>query len=211
MKAFLKAVAAKIKAAFQNVVERLRPRSLKGYAVFTFKKGTSEPVVQNPFARNRMFKLGKQNTFQIRSILTENMPLNVPVDVARLEARIDRFIFLNITFFAMRNNHYETEYFFVVKTVDIANGNTKLLTSRSVAVLKSLAVRFKFRIDWVGKKFFVTTPVKLQSNNSAKLQYSFSLPDYSETQGSNIMVSKKPITMKRAVEDFQVVRSITVD
>ena len=188
MKTFLKTVAAKIEAAFQDIVERLRPRSLKGYAVFTFKKGTQEPVVQNPFARTRMFQLSKQNTFQIRSILTDNLPLNVPVDIARLSARIDRLTWLEIKFFAMRNDAWETEYFFTVTTVDLANGNTSVLTSRSVAVLKSLAVRFKFRIDWEGKKFFVTTPVKLQSNNGAKLQYSFSLPDY--TDPKKIMVSK---------------------
>ena len=211
MKTFFRNIAAKIEAAFQNVVERLRPRSLKGYAVFTFKKGTSEPVVQNPFARTRMFKLGNQNTFQIRSILTENLPLNVPIDIARLETRIDRMIWLEIKFFAMRNDAWETEYFFVATTRDLANGNTSVLTSRSVAVLKSLAVRFKFRIDWVGQKFFVTTPVKLQSNNGAKLQYSFNLPKYTELQGAEIMVSKKPLIGSKAPKDFQLVRSITVD
>ncbi len=209
MKTFFKNIAAKLEAAFQDVVEKLRPRSLKGYAVFTFKKGTSEPVVQNPFARTRLFQLAAQNTFQIRSILTENLPLNVPVDIARLSTRIDRLTWLEIKFFAMRNDAWETEYFFTVTTVDLANGNTSVLTSRSVAILKSLAVRFKFRIDWEGKKFFVTTPVKLQSNTGAKLQYSFNLPDY--TDPKKIMVSKKPLIGSSAPQDFQVVRSITMD
>jgi hypothetical protein len=209
MKAFFKTVAAKIRVVFQDIVEKLRPRSLKGYAVFTFKKGTQTPVVQNPFARTRMFNLAKQNTFQIRSILTENLPINMPVDIARLSTRIDKAIFLDIKFFAMRNDAWETEYFFVVTIRDMVNNNTTVLTSRSVAILKSLAVRFKFRIDWEGKKFFVTTPVKLQSNNGAKLQYSFNLPEY--TDPKQIIVSKKPLISSKAPQDFQVVRSITVD
>lgn len=209
MKTFFKNIAAKIEAAFQDVVEKLRPRSLKGYAVFTFKKGTKLPVVQNLFARTRLFQLADQNTFQIRSILTENLPLNIPVDIARLTTRIDKAIVLDIKFFAIRNDAWETEYFFVVTIRDMVNNNTTVLTSRSVAILKSLAVRFRFRIDWVGRKFFVTTPVKLQSNNGAKLQYSFSLPEYTEPK--KIMLSKKPMIGVEAPKDFQVVRSITVD
>lgn len=210
MKSFVLKITGNVKAFVKSMKYRLSKKLEKGYSVFTFDERSVLPLVNTLFNKNRYLKVSNHSVIKISSILTEGTPLNLPIYIATLKAIVGDRTILEIKFYAFKNNLSETEYFLSVIAYNMVSGSIDVFSSRSIAMLKSSAINFEFKLDWDNKKILVFKPVKMQSMNKAKMQYSIDLPNYDNLNPPTFFLDK-PTLYKRPYKRFQLIRSITVD
>lgn len=197
-----------MKALLSRIRERFSKHP-KGFAVYSFN---NKDVVSSCKGYTKdSFDMKDTTAVQVESVLSDNIAVEQVIDIATFTAKTDKNERIEFKFYARRVNFTEIEYFFTAVTYDRTTKEMTVLSSRSIATLKSLAVRFKFILRWGEHRCSVLTPTKYQTSVSLNEQYSFELPHapYIKYINSTQLEVKPPAVSIGADREFQVIRKVS--
>lgn len=192
-----------------SLKESLAGLSPSGHQIFKFNVNGSATAGKLTFIRLPEAK-GAMSQFNITSLIDGRIPQDTIVDVARFMVKADNGDSLVFRFYAHRVNASEICYNFALTRENPAVKKFDVITYRKLAVLKSMAVDFTFRVDWESGRIDVGTPTKLQSTSSQNIQYSASY-DFDSVPSK---VYDLPLSVSNRQENenkpFNLVRSVDV-
>jgi hypothetical protein len=172
----------KLNSAVSLFFAKLRSPAPKGhFGVFHYARNSKEPVTSGLFRKRRIYRLipdEVNSILNIRSLVTA-IRHGSWVCISDVSFWISDTEKVDVSFTAVNFEASDrTEIDYVLSVVHTEGDTMTVITSRTVAKLKSLATNFTLQFNWKEKTVQVYTPIKMQSQEPHTVQYTAKLPNH---------------------------------
>lgn len=202
----------KLNSSLSLFCAKLRSPAPKGhFGVFHYARNSKEPLTSGLFKKKRIYRLKPEvamSHLNLRSLVTSIRHGN-SVCISNVSFWISDTEKVDVAFTAVNSeSSIDTEIDYVVSIMHIEGDSTTLITSRSLAKLKSLATNFTLQFNWKEKTVEVYTPIKMQSQDPHTVQYTAKLPNH--FSGVPKYATSNVVRNPEYTQAYEVVRAINV-
>jgi hypothetical protein len=193
----------KLNSSLSLFCAKLRSPAPKGhFGVFHYARNSKEPLTSGLKPEVAMSHLN------IRSLVT-SIRHGRSVCISDVSFWISDTEKVDVAFTAVNSeSSIDTEIDYVLSVVHIEGDSITVITSRTVAKLKSLATNFTLQFNWKEKTVEVYTPIKMQSQDPHTVQYTAKLPNH--FSGVPKYATSNVVRNPEYTQAYEVVRAINV-
>lgn len=202
----------KLNSTLSLFCAKLRSPAPKGhFGVFHYARNSKEPVTSGLFRKKRIYRLKPEvamSHLNLRSLVTSIRHGN-SVCISDVSFWISDTEKIDVAFTAVNSETSDnTEIDYVLSVVHMEGDSITVITSRTVAKLKSLATNFTLQFNWKEKTVEVYTPIKMQSQDPHTVQYTAKLPNH--FSGVPKYATSNVVRNPEYTQAYEVVRAINV-